>query len=149
MILPAQALTTANIRCAAMVLTPHIVNPLSMQPHQGPVRTVITVGSHDITALHIALLLSKQGHFPCGFPLIGSHAQRRQRPTGQVKNGDQSSDRKPSARLLATLLGVGLLLGRRIGPGHRGAIDDFDAAAFPLPGVGSLITQALATLTRQ
>ena len=97
----------------------------------------------------MTLLLSKQGHFPCGFPLRGSHAQRRQRPTGQVKNGDQSSDRKPSARLLATLLGIGLLIGRRIGHGHRGAIDDFDAASFPLPGVGSLITQALATLTRQ
>src|SRR6266446_5732265 len=51
MILTAQALATAKVRCAAMVLAPHIVEALPTQPRKGPVRTVITISQHDIATL--------------------------------------------------------------------------------------------------
>jgi len=117
-ILTAQALTSTKSRCAPMMLTSHIVDPLSLQPREGPVRAVIAGGSDDIAGWHRMLLLSKQGQFTSLCALITSHAQRRQRPTGQVKDRDQASNRKAHTRLVATRLGRGLLIGLGVGHGH-------------------------------
>src|SRR4029453_7735066 len=94
MILPSQALATAKVCDAAMVLAPHIVEPLPTQPRDGPVRTVITIGQHDIAMLSVALLLSKQRHFPCRFALVTPYPERREGATDQVKDRDNARNRK-------------------------------------------------------
>ncbi len=86
MILTAQALAAAKVRFAAMVLTPHIIETPLTKPRQGPVRTVIAVCQNHITPIQMALLLAKQRHLTTLFALIGTHAQRGQGATGQVKH---------------------------------------------------------------
>ena len=149
MILTAQALATAKVRCAAMVLAPHIVKTLPTQPRDGPVRTVITISQHHIATLSVALLLAKQGHFTCHFALVAPHAARRQGATDQVKDRHNARTREPSIGLLAPWLRIGGLIG--LGLGHRdgGAIDHGDATPFPEPGLGRLLTQALTTVAGQ
>jgi hypothetical protein len=149
MILTAQALATAKVGCAAMVLAPHIVKALPTQPRYGPVRTVITISQHDITTLSVALLLSKQGHFTGHFALLAPHSERRQGAPDQGKDRDKARKRETYTGLLVPWLGIGCLIG--LGVGHRdgGAIDNFDATPFPEPGLGRLLTQALTTVAGQ
>jgi len=149
MILTAQALATAKVRCAAMVLAPHIVEALPTQPRKGPVRTVITISQHDIATLSVGLLLSKQGHFTCRFALVASHSERRQGATAQVKDRDKARKRETSPGLLAPGLGRGCLIGLGIGHRDGGAIDHCDATPLPEPGLGRLLTQALTTVAGQ
>ena len=94
MILTSQALATAKVRCAAMVLAPHIVEALLTQPRDGPVRTVITISQYDIATLYVALLLAKQRHFTGRFALVTPHSERRQGATDQVKDRDNTRNRK-------------------------------------------------------
>ena len=94
MILPSQALATAKVCGAAMVLAPHRVETLLTQSRDGPARTVITISQHDIATLSVALLLLKQRHFPCRFALIMSYPERRQGATPQVKDRDKACKRK-------------------------------------------------------
>ena len=149
MILTAQALATAKVRCAAMVLAPHIVKTLPTQPRDGPVRTVITISQHDIATLSVALLLSKQGHFTCHFALVAPHSARRQGATDQVKDRHNARKRETSTGLLAPWLRIGGLIGLGIGHRDGGAIDNCDATPFPEPGLGRLLTQALTTVAGQ
>jgi hypothetical protein len=98
-----------------MVLAPHIVEPLPTQPRDGPVRTVITIRQHDIATLYVALLLSKQRHFPCRFALGTPYPERREGATHQVKDRDNAGKRKASTGLLPRWLGIGFLIGLGIG----------------------------------
>src|SRR5438552_1046409 len=102
MILTAQVLATAKVCCAAMVLASHIVKALPTQPRDGPVRTVITISSHDIPTLYVALLLAKQGHFTGRFARVAPHSERRQGATDQVKDRDQARKRETYTGLLTS-----------------------------------------------
>ena len=115
MILTSQALATAKVRWAAMVLAPHRVEALLSQPRNGPVRTVITVSQYDIATLYVMLLLAKQRHFTGRFALVTPHPERRQGATDEVKDCDKTRKRKASTGLLARLLGIGCLIGLSIG----------------------------------
>ena len=149
MILPSQALATAKVRDTAMVLAPHRVETLPASPRDSPIRTVITIGQHDIATLSDALWLSKQSHFPCRFALVTPYSERREGATNQGTDRDNARKRKASTGLLPRLLGIGGLIGLGIGHRDGGTINDFAATPFPEPGRGRLCTQALPTVAGQ
>ena len=79
--------------------------------------------------------------------MVYRHAHLPHAPGGEADDQKQSSQQKPDARLLVFRLRKRFLVGRGIGHGDGGTIDDLDRCPFQFHGLASATSRPSVVMT--
>ena len=91
---------------------------------------------HEVVALEFIEHSGQKRAFALAFARLGCQRRPPHAPGGEADNQEQSSQRKPDARLLVFRLRKRFLVGLGIGHRDRGTIDDLDRVPLPVPRFG-------------